>query len=68
MNTEARFPGERTVEGLAHRQRCKNLPPMRAGESEHLMAAFLANRSITACPTRYAAPTEHASPPIPHGN
>jgi len=68
MYTEPYLPGERNVEGLAHRQRCKSLPPMQVGEPEHLMAAFLANRSITTCPTRYAAPTEHASRPMPRGH
>lgn len=42
----------------AHRRRCRSLPPVQAGEAERLMADFLANRSITACPTRYAAPIE----------
>ena len=65
MNTEVHSPGERTDEGRAHRQRRKILPPMQAGEVEHLMAAFLANSSIATCPTRYAAPTEHAARSMP---
>jgi hypothetical protein len=42
----------------AHRWRCKNLPPMQPGEADRLVADFLAAKSITACPTRYAAPVE----------
>jgi hypothetical protein len=47
MYTERYLPGERTVEGPAHPQRSESLPLMQAGEVEHLMASFLANRSIT---------------------
>jgi hypothetical protein len=47
-----------TPEAHAHRQRCKNLPQIQPGEAERLMADFLANRRVTACPTRYAAPIE----------
>jgi len=39
-----------------HRQRCKSLPALQPGESERLMAAFLAGRGVTLCPARYAAP------------
>jgi hypothetical protein len=42
----------------AHRRRCKTLPPLRPGESERLMTAFLAVKSVTVCPARYAAPVE----------
>jgi hypothetical protein len=50
-----------TPEGMAHRRRCKSLPPVQPGEAERLMANFLATRSVTACPTRYAAPIEQRS-------
>ena len=43
---------------VTHWQRCKSLPPMQPGEAERLIADFLASKSITACPTRYAAPIE----------
>jgi hypothetical protein len=52
----------------AHRQRCKGLPPMQAGEAERLVAEFLATRGITACPTRYAAPVEQRSQPTRSGS
>jgi hypothetical protein len=64
MHTETFFPGMRTAEGDAHRRRCKSLPPVQADEVEHLMTAFLASKSITRCPTRYAVPTEQGSLPI----
>ena len=51
----------RTPEGMAHRRRCKSLPPVQPGEAERLMADFLATRGVTACPTRYAAPIEQRS-------
>jgi hypothetical protein len=35
--------------------------PMQPGEAGRLVADFLAARSITACPTRYAAPIEQRS-------
>jgi hypothetical protein len=50
--------GVLTPAAQAHRQRCRSLPPVQAGEAGRLMAEFLATRSITACPTRYAAPIE----------
>ena len=62
MYAEMDFPQTRTAEDQAHRQRCKRLPPMLAGEANNLMAAFLATRSVTLCPTRYAAPTAQALP------
>jgi hypothetical protein len=49
------------VEISTHRQRCKELPPLQVGEAERLTEAFLANNSITVCPTRYAAPIESFS-------
>ena len=47
-----------TPAAAAHWQRCKSLPPMRPGEADRLIADFLAAKSITVCPTRYAAPIE----------
>lgn len=67
MQIESHFPGGQAAEGLAHRKRCKTLPPLLADEAEHLMAAFLATRDATICPAGYAAPTEHASQPMPRG-
>lgn len=43
---------------FAHMRRCKTLPPLRPGEHERLVAAFLAVKSVTVCPVRYAAPVE----------
>jgi hypothetical protein len=42
-----------------HWQRCKQLPPLRPGEAEALMAAFLANRGVTACPARFVEAVEY---------
>jgi hypothetical protein len=50
--------GGLTTKAHAHRLRCKQLPPIQAGEAERLVEAFLATNSITACPTRYVAPVE----------
>jgi len=61
MSTEV-YMSTRSPEDLAHRQRCKSLPPMQVGEAKNLVAAFLASKSITLCPTRYAAPTEQGFP------
>lgn len=47
---------------LAHRLRCQTLPPLKPGEHERLVAAFLAVRGVTVCPARYAAPVEQLSP------
>jgi hypothetical protein len=55
------FSDESATKVRAHRRRCKNLPPIQAGEAERLVAAFLATRDVTACPTRYAAPIEQRS-------
>jgi hypothetical protein len=62
MSTEMDFPQTRTAEDRAHRQRCRHLPPIQAGEANVLMAAFLATRQVTLCPTRYAAPTAQGLP------
>jgi hypothetical protein len=62
MYAETHLPNTRTAEDLAHRLRCKSLPPMQAGEANNLVAAFLASKSITHCPTRYAAPTAQGLP------
>lgn len=45
-------------ESLARWRRCKDLSPVQRGESDRLMAEFMATRSITVCPVRYAAPVE----------
>jgi hypothetical protein len=62
-----RAPDSLVSEASAHRRRCKSLPPMGAGEAERLVAAFLATKGITACPTRYAAPVEQRSKPTRSG-
>jgi hypothetical protein len=67
MQEKSKFFGALATEAHAHRLRCKSLPPMQAGESERLVAAFLAARSITACPVRYAAPVEQRLQPTRHG-
>ncbi len=46
-----------------HRRRCMALPPLRAGEHERLVAAFLAVRSITQCPVRYVLPLHRGPQP-----
>jgi hypothetical protein len=43
---------------FAHMRRCKTLPPLRPGEQERLLTAFLAVKNVTVCPARYAAPVE----------
>jgi hypothetical protein len=53
--------GALSEDALAHRRRCKGLPPVKPGEVERLVAGFLATRGVTACPTRYAAPIEQRS-------
>ena len=50
-------------EAFAHQRRCKTLPPLPPGEHERLVAAFLAVRSVTLCPARYAAPVEQRPQP-----
>jgi len=50
--------GRMSLQALHHRRRCETLPPLQSGEAEALVANFLASRSITVCPTRYAAPIE----------
>ncbi len=53
---------KQSEEAFAHRRRCKALPPLQPGEHERLVKEFLAVRSVTLCPTRYAAPVEHQQP------
>jgi hypothetical protein len=61
MQHKSSFFGAPTAKAHAHRLRCKNLPAMQPGEAERLLAGFLATRSVTTCPTRYAAPIEQQS-------
>jgi hypothetical protein len=58
MQHKSSFFGALAAKANAHRLRCKSLPPMHPGEAERLLAGFLATRSVTACPARYAAPVE----------
>ena len=64
MQTAQRHPSKNrplemmTPAAAAHWQRCKSLPPMKPGEADRLIAAFLTAKSVTVCPTRYAAPVE----------
>lgn len=50
--------GMPTPEASARWRRCKTLAPVRPGDTERLMADFIATRGITLCPARYAAPVE----------
>jgi hypothetical protein len=59
---------EMMTPAAAHRRRCKSLPPMRPGEADRLIADFLAAKSITVCPTRYAAPVEQRLLVLVHGH
>jgi hypothetical protein len=59
--------GGLVVKASAHRVRCRRLPPMQAGEAERLVAAFLATKSVTPCPTRYAAPGERRAQLVTRG-
>ncbi len=44
---------------LAHKQRCRALPPVTSNEAEQLVAQFLAKRgSVTRCPPAYVAPVQ----------
>lgn len=52
-------------QATAHKLRCKTLPPLKPGEHERLLATFLAVKSITSCPARYAAPTEQHAQSLP---
>jgi hypothetical protein len=61
MDTNAYLPVTRAAEQLAHRRRCKSLPPLQADEAKHLMAAFIANNNVTICPARYAVPSAQGS-------
>lgn len=47
-----------SLEALQHRRRCERLPALQAGEADRLVAAYLSERSITVCPTRYVLPVE----------
>jgi hypothetical protein len=58
MQVKSNSFGASPTKAHAHRLRCKQLPPIRAGEAERLVAAFLATNTITPCPIRYAAPVE----------
>ena len=49
-----------TPDALAHRRRCRTLPPVQPGEAERLMADFLATK-VSPPATRYAAPIEQCS-------
>jgi hypothetical protein len=60
--------GRLTPEAHAHRLRCKSLPSIQSGEAERLVAGFLATRSVTACPPRYAAPVEQRLQSTQRGN
>ena len=57
------FERNNSKEAFAHKQRCKALPSLQPGEREHLVTAFLAVRSMTVCPARYAAPVEQCPRP-----
>ena len=61
MQHKSSFSGAPAAKAHAHRLRCKSLPAMQPGEAERLLAGFLATRSVTTCPTRYAAPIEQQS-------
>ncbi len=58
MQEKVRFSSELATDDCARPMGCRSLPPINAGEAERLVAAFLAARTVTVCPTRYAAPIE----------
>jgi hypothetical protein len=58
-HTETPFASQLHPRFSPHWQRCKQLPPLRRGEAEALMAAFLANHGVTACPARFAEAVEY---------
>jgi hypothetical protein len=58
MQQKSIFFSGMSLQALQHRRRCEQLPALQKGEAENLVAAFLAARSVTVCPTRYAAPVE----------
>jgi hypothetical protein len=58
MQQKSTFFGGLSLQALQHRRRCERLPALQDGEAEDLVAAFLAARSVTMCPTRYVAPVE----------
>jgi len=57
--------GRGSQQATAHKLRCKTLPPLKPGEHERLLAEFLATKSVTTCPPRYAAPTEQRPQGMP---
>jgi hypothetical protein len=59
MRQNAPWFGRPSDQAREHWERCRNLPPLQTGEAESLTTAFLATRSITVCPARYAAPLQH---------
>jgi hypothetical protein len=58
MQDKSNFFSGMSLRALQHRRRCQRLPALREGEVEDLVATFLAAKSITVCPTRYALPVE----------
>ena len=58
MQQKSNFVGALSLQALQHRRRCERLPALERGEAENLVAAYLAARTVTVCPTRYAAPIE----------
>lgn len=58
MQNRSSFFGGLSLQAVQHRRRCEQLPALRAGEAEDLVAAYLASRGATVCPVRYAAPVE----------
>ena len=50
------FSSEAKEKAAAHRRRCRDLPPLRDGEAEQLVAEFLASRPATQCPAAYLIP------------
>jgi hypothetical protein len=58
MRAKVRFSSRLATGDRARPLGRRSLPPIQAGEAERLVAAFLAARTVTACPTRYAAPIE----------
>jgi len=58
MRHKVTFFSSTMVKTESHRRRCRNLPPIQAGEAERLVAGFLATRGVTPCPTRYAVAIE----------
>jgi hypothetical protein len=67
MRVRSKPPYGPSPEAYAHYQRCQRLPPLKAEEIEGLVAAYLVSKSITTCPTRFAAPIEQR-PRLSRGN